>query len=166
MDYIVDLEAFHGPLDLLLYLIDKNELDIYDIPIATITDQYMEYLQDTGEYDLDILGDFLIMASYLLNLKSRLLLPGLKGQEEETDEEEAIESREELVQRLLQYKKIKKVAGLLMERQSGECQRIFFRDTIFQAEEKEEIWATIGALTRAYQSVLVVNDAGDSFTIP
>ncbi|MEN6461854.1 MAG: segregation/condensation protein A [Syntrophomonas sp.] len=165
MDYIVDLEAFHGPLDLLLYLIDKNELDIYDIPIAAITDQYMEYLKDTGEYDLEVLGDFLIMASYLLNLKSRLLLPGLKGEAENT-EEEALDPREELVQRLLEYKRIKKVAELLMERQSGECKRIFFRDVIFQAEEKEEIWASIAALTRAYQSVFCANDPRNVFTIP
>jgi segregation and condensation protein A len=165
MDYIVDLEAFHGPLDLLLYLIDKNELDIYDIPIASITDQYMEYLKVTGEYDLEVLGDFLIMASYLLNLKSRLLLPGLKG-ETENAVEEALDPREELVQRLLEYKRIKKVAELLMERQSGECKRIYFRDVIFQAEEKEEIWASIAALTRAYQSVFLTNDPRDFFTIP
>lgn len=166
MDYIVDLEAFHGPLDLLLYLIDKNELDIYDIPIASITDQYMEYLQDTGEYDLEVLGDFLIMASYLLNLKSRLLLPGVKGQEAENEDEESLDPREELVRRLLEYKRIKKMAELLMERQTGECKRIFFRDVIYQAEEKEEIWATIGALTRAYKAAFRVNDANDSFTIP
>ncbi|MFY9324044.1 MAG: segregation/condensation protein A, partial [Syntrophomonadaceae bacterium] len=75
MTYLVDIEAFHGPLDLLLFLIEKNELDIYDIPIAFITDQYLQYLQTTGEFDLEKMGEFLIMTTYLLNLKSRLLLP-------------------------------------------------------------------------------------------
>ena len=75
MTYLVDIEAFHGPLDLLLFLIEKNELDVYDIPIAFITDQYLQYLETTGEFDLENMGEFLVMATYLLNLKSRLLLP-------------------------------------------------------------------------------------------
>ncbi|MGI5922263.1 MAG: segregation and condensation protein A, partial [Syntrophomonadaceae bacterium] len=155
MEYIVDLEAFHGPLDLLLYLVERHELDIYDIPIASITDQYMEHLHHTGAYDLDILGDFLIMASYLLNLKSKMLLPRLKNQEARDEEENIEDPREELVQKLLEYKKIKQMAEILAERQNGEYQRVFFRDTVYQTEEKEEIVASIGALTRAYQAVLV-----------
>jgi segregation and condensation protein A len=66
--YVVDLEAFHGPLDLLLYLIDRNEVDIYDIPISDITEQYLQHLQLSGDSDLENLGSFLSMASYLLNL--------------------------------------------------------------------------------------------------
>lgn len=166
MDYIVDLEVFHGPLDLLLYLIDKNEVDIYDIPIAAITDQYMQYLQETGDYDLDILGDFLIMASYLLNLKSKLLLPGLKGQTAENDEEEITDPREELVQKLLDYKKIKKAAEMLASRQDGEFKRIFFRDAVYRTEEKEEIWVSIGALTRAYKAIFNNNKPHETFNMP
>jgi len=67
MSYLVNLDKFYGPLDLLLYLLEKEEMDIYDIPIALIADQYMEYIQTTGRIDLDNIGDFLIMASYLLN---------------------------------------------------------------------------------------------------
>ena len=86
MAYLVDLEAFHGPLDLLLYLIEKNEVELDDIPVAVITEQYMHYLSVTGDYDLERMGDFLLMASYLLNLKSKLLLPRAimsEGEEEE-----------------------------------------------------------------------------------
>lgn len=151
MDYVVDLEAFHGPLDLLLYLIEKNEIDIYDIPMAAITDQYMEYLQLTGEYDLDRLGDFLIMASYLLNLKSRMLLPQRQPEAEEEGESE--DPREELVQKLLDYRKIKQAAEFLAARDSGEAPRVFFREAVYEWEEREEIIASISALARAYRAV-------------
>ena len=77
MNYLVNLDKFYGPLDLLLYLIEKEELDIYDIPVALITDQDIKYLDTTGREDLENIGDFLIMASYLLNLKSRMLLPDI-----------------------------------------------------------------------------------------
>lgn len=107
MTYVVDLEAFHGPMDLLLYLIEKDEINIYDIPIASISDQYISYLSGGNINDLDNLGDFLLMASYLLNLKSRMLLPK-PVVEINTEEAEEIDPREELVQRLLDYKGIRK----------------------------------------------------------
>ena len=99
MPYVVALEAFHGPLDLLLYLIEENQLDIYDIPIAAITDQYLAYLADTGDWDLDRLGEFMVMASYLLQLKSRMLLPRRHLPQYEPEENTA--DPEELVQKLL-----------------------------------------------------------------
>lgn len=133
MSYVVDLDAFHGPLDLLLYLIDKNELDIYDIPIADITGQYMDYLQETGDFDLDRLGDFLSMASYLLNLKSKMLLPGTAGEGEDSQEE--TDPRTELVQKLLEYKRYKKAAEQLASKQAGDTPRVFYRD----GEEIKEI---------------------------
>lgn len=126
MSYVVDLDAFHGPLDLLLYLIDKNELDIYDIPIADITGQYMNYLQETGDFDLERLGDFLSMASYLLNLKSKMLLPGTTGEDEDGTEE--ADPRAELVEKLLEYKRYKKAAEQLASKQAGEVPRVFYRD--------------------------------------
>src|SRR5690554_275758 len=104
MTYMVDLDTFHGPLDLLLYLVEKNQVDIYDIPIAVISEQYIAHLQDSGNLDLDRMSDFLIMASYLLNLKSRLMLP--EGIIEESEEgEETLDPRQELVEKLLAYKK-------------------------------------------------------------
>lgn len=158
MAYIVDLDAFHGPMDLLLYLIEKNEVDIYDIPVAVISDQYLGYLQSTGDLELERLGDFLLMASYLLNLKSRMLLPR-HGLEEE--EEADLDPREELVRSLLDYKKYKKVADYLLARQSGELKRVFFRNNI-EIANKEEIVADLKVLFRSYQNLLREKLVADS----
>lgn len=164
-EYVVDLEAFHGPLDLLLYLIDKNEIDIYDIPVAAITDQYIEHLHLTGEYRLENMGDFLIMASYLLNLKSRMLLPQRGTRQEEDDSGESEDPREELVQKLLDYRMIKQVAEYLAERECGEKKRVFFRPVQYITEEREEITASLSALTRAFRALQ--QRAGEpSYTIP
>ncbi len=103
--YRVELSAFQGPLDLLLYLIQKDEIDVYDIPIAQITDQYLRYLAVIQALDLDTAGDFLVMAATLMRIKARLLLP---VQPEETLEEE--DPRAELVRRLLEYKRFKEAA--------------------------------------------------------
>ena len=118
MPYVVALEAFHGPLDLLLYLIEENQLDIYDIPIATITDQYLAYLADTGDWDLDRLGEFMVMASYLLQLKSRMLLPRRHLPQYEPEEEYS-RSQGELVQKLLSYKRFRQVAQYLARLEQG-----------------------------------------------
>ena len=102
MNYVVSLEAFHGPLDLLLFLIEKNQVDIYDIPIARMSDQFIDYLQQAGQYDLEIIGDFLVMATYLLQLKSRMLLPVSAVKSDEADAEgEDIDPRAELMERLI-----------------------------------------------------------------
>lgn len=153
MTYVVDLEAFHGPMDLLLYLIEKDEINIYDIPIARISDQYISYLQGSGIGDLDNLGDFLLMASYLLNLKSRMLLP--RPLAELTNEEiDEIDPREELVQRLLDYKRYKEAAISLGERQAGELDRIFYRNTTDELLGPEEIVTDMGSLLKAYRALL------------
>ena len=96
----VKLQVFEGPLDLLLHLIDKNKVDIYDIPIVEITDQYMEYVRAMDNSDLDVMSEFLLMATTLLDIKSRMLLP---REEKEEDGEEAEDPRAELVQQLLEY---------------------------------------------------------------
>mgnify|MGYP000894067078 FL=1 len=98
--YSVKLDAFEGPLDLLLHLIRKNEVDIYDIPIALITRQYLDYLKLMKELNLDLAGDFLVMATTLLQIKSRMLLPVLDPDEGEEEQEDP---RAELVRRLLEY---------------------------------------------------------------
>ena len=95
----VKLEVFEGPLDLLLHLIEKNKIDIYDIPIAEITDQYMEYVNQMKTADLDTMSDFLLVAAQLINIKSRMLLP-----KEEKENGEEIDPREDLVKRLIEYK--------------------------------------------------------------
>ena len=104
------LEIFEGPLDLLLHLIEKDKIDIYDIPIAQITDQYLEYVEKLKAYDMDMASEFLVMASTLVSIKTKMLLPP------EYDEEgEEIDPREELVERLIEYKMAKALSQLLKE---------------------------------------------------
>ena len=107
--YEVNLEIFRGPLDLLLHLIRKNEVDIFDIPIATITDQYLEYLDMMKALNISVAGDFLVMASTLLHIKSRMLIPGLDEEEEDP--------RDEITRPLLEYLQLKEAAGDLSERE-------------------------------------------------
>lgn len=153
MTYLVDIEAFHGPLDLLLFLIEKNELNIYDIPIAFITDQYLQYLQATGEFDLENMGEFLVMATYLLNLKSRLLLP--RNEESRSDDqEEEIDPREELVQKLLDYKRFKEAGEQLLQRELGLIERIYYREVPEEPVRDEELVVDLTALIKAYRSVI------------
>jgi len=127
MNYKVKLEIFEGPLDLLLYLIKKNEVDIYNIPIAEVTNQYLEYLNLFKLMDLDIAGDFLVMASTLMHIKSKMLLPQ-EEQDEEIEEEE--DPRQELVNKLLEYRKFKQVTNRL-KRLESEQLKIFTRKTSF-----------------------------------
>ncbi len=111
-DYKVRLDVFEGPLDLLLYLIKKDEVDIYDIPIGKITEQYMEYLNVIRIMDLDIAGEFIVMASTLMLIKSRMLLP---EDERPDEEEEDDDPRWDLVRQLVEYKKFKDSALYLHE---------------------------------------------------
>jgi len=113
MSYQVRLEVFEGPLDLLLYLIKKNEVSIFDIPIAQITEQYLEYLELMEILDLNISGEFLVMAATLIHIKSKMLLPP----EEIVQEEEEEDPRIELVKRLLEYSRFKEVALALREKE-------------------------------------------------
>lgn len=130
MTYKVKLEVFEGPLDLLLYLIKKEELNIYDIPVARITDQYLEYLELMQLLDLDIAGEFLVMAATLMHIKSRMLLPP----DETAEDEEEQDPRAELVRRLLEYKKFKEAASQLAHMES-QHKHLFPRVAPFPAEE-------------------------------
>ena len=112
-DYKVQLEVFEGPLDLLLYLIKKEEVDIYNIPIERITTQYMEYLSLMRMLDLNIAGEFIVMAATLMMIKSRMLLP--VEERPELEEEEGEDPRWDLVRQLIEYKKFKDAAGRLEE---------------------------------------------------
>ena len=106
----VKLPVFEGPLDLLMHLIEKNKIDIYDIPIVEITDQYLEYVRQMDHEDMDVTSEFLVMAATLLDIKSRMLLPREKDEEDSEEEEDP---REELVRRLLEYKMYKYLSGEL-----------------------------------------------------
>ncbi len=124
-DYKVKLEVFEGPLDLLLYLIKRDEIDIYDISLERITRQYLEYLQAFKELQIDIAGEFVVMAANLIYLKSRSLLP-LDQQPPEEDVEED-DPRWDLIRQLIEYKKFKEAAAQLHDR-ALEQERIFTRD--------------------------------------
>lgn len=113
MSLSVKLEMFEGPLDLLLHLIEKAEVDIYDIPIAEITQQYLEYLDLMQEMDLEVASEFLVMAATLVEIKSKMLLP--KPKKEDSSEPD-IDPREELVQKLIEYKKYKEFTLLLKDK--------------------------------------------------
>lgn len=121
----VKLEVFEGPLDLLLHLIDKNKIDIYDIPIVEITSQYMEYIRSMKHEDLNVMSEFLVMAATLLDIKCRMLLP-----KEVTEEGEEKDPRQELVEQLLQYKMYKFIACELKERESGYDQVMYKNPTV------------------------------------
>ena len=114
MPYKVKLESFEGPLDLLLYLIKKNEVDIYDIPISKITRQYLEYIEIIQLLDLEAASDFILMAATLMRIKAQMLLPKPSIEEEVQDVEDP---RQELVYRLLEYKRFKDVAAELGEKE-------------------------------------------------
>lgn len=129
MDTSVKLEIFEGPLDLLLHLIKKNEVSITDIPIATITEQYLATLEVMQSLSLDVAGEFLVMAATLVHIKSRTLLP---PEEEEVEDDEEGDPKEELVRRLLEYQRFKEAA------QSLESQEILRRDVFTRPSEAPE----------------------------
>jgi segregation and condensation protein A len=155
VSYVVRLDSFEGPLDLLLYLIQREEMDIYDIPIARITEQYLRHIDLMEKLDLHPAGEFLVMAATLMRIKARLLLP-VQRPGEETEED----PRHELVQRLLEYKKFKEAARKLEEREA-ERLRSFTRplDPGLVEEMKsygDEITfeVSLGEMMKALQSVL------------
>lgn len=119
----VKLQAFEGPLDLLLHLIEKAEVDIYDIPIAEITDQYLQYISMMEIHDLEVSSEFLVMAATLLEIKSKMLLPKPKKEENGAD---SIDPREELIQKLIEYKKYKE-ASLELKDKLGIYEKVFYK---------------------------------------
>ena len=132
MSYKVKLPLFEGPLDLLLYLVKKDHLNIYDIPIAKVTEQYLEYLNLMQLLDVNVAGEFLVMAATLMQIKSRMLLPAEVVPEEQVETEDP---RAELVRRLLEYEKFKEIAQTLREREASQ-QEVFKRPKI---ENKQEL---------------------------
>ena len=129
--YNIKIPEFEGPLDLLLHLIRENKVDIYDIPISLITGQYLQYIEFMKELDLEIAGEFLVMAATLIQIKSRMLLPP----DEEAPPEELEDPRFELVQRLLEYQAYKDAASILKEREEASL-KIFGRQPSELEEEK------------------------------
>ena len=153
------LQVFEGPLDLLLHLIEKNKIDIYDIPIAEITDQYISYVDEMKRQDMDVMSEFLVMAATLLSIKAKMLLPV----EEVEDEEEDLDPRAELVQQLLEYKMYKCMAAELRDRQLA-AGHVFYKEPtipteVLKYEEPVDVDELVSDLTlqrlnAIFQSVL------------
>ncbi|MDK2919098.1 MAG: segregation and condensation protein [Candidatus Petromonas sp.] len=116
MDYKIKLETFEGPFDLLFHLIEKNEIDIYNIPISKITSQYLDYVDKIKELDMEIASEFLVMAATLLEIKSKMLLPNPVEEQLEFDVK-GVDPRRDLVMKLIEYKKYKDIAELLKHRE-------------------------------------------------
>lgn len=158
MDMTVKLQVFEGPLDLLLHLLDKNKVNIYDIPIVEITRQYMEYIKEMKRHDLNVVSEFLVMAATLLDIKSRMLLPA-----KEEEEEEQEDPRAELVQQLLEYKMYKCISYELKDRQV-DAGRVMFKEPTIPPEvaayeepiDLEELVGdtTLAKLNDIFQSIM------------
>ena len=169
-DYRIKLQVFEGPLDLLLFLIRKNELDIYDIPIESVTRQYIDALHAMQQLDLDVAGEFFVMAATLMEIKSRLLLPkGLHAVDPNADDEE-VDPRWELVHQLLQYKKFKEaaatLAGLVETRQNLLVRHVSTlaasdADRPLKGVDRIELWNTFNIVLRRLAEKLVVGEIHD-----
>jgi segregation and condensation protein A len=159
MDYQVDLDTFRGPLDLLLYLVKRQEVDVCDIPIARITEQFLEYLRVLELIDVERAGDFLVMAATLMEIKSKLLLPRGEGQAaEEAD------PRLELVRQLMEYKQFKEAAALLEARAERQLYRVprqpveapVTPDPARQPLRAVELWDLVSAFGRLMRETLAL----------
>ena len=166
-DYPVKLANFEGPLDLLLHLIKNSQVSVYDIPITLITDQYLDYLDLMQELDLDVAGEFLVMASTLIHIKSRLLVPRLETETDANDEEDP---RDALVRRLLEHQKFKAAAELLHERQivrSAQWTRPDSRVEDIAGEPFErELEVDLFSLLQAFQSVMARSRERPTMLLP
>lgn len=169
-DYRIKLQVFEGPLDLLLFLIRKNELDIYDIPIESVTRQYVEVLRTMQRLDLDVAGEFFVMAATLMEIKSRMLLPKGEHAVDPEAEEEDLDPRWELVHQLIQYRRFKEaaaeLAGLatahadLIDRQ-GPTRALEAGDRPLQAVDRIELWNAFNLVLRRLAEKLVVGEIHD-----
>ena len=149
-DYTIQLEIFEGPLDLLLHLIRKQEVDIYDIPIAKITDQYLRYIQVMKDLNITVAGEFVAMAATLIHIKSQLLLPS----DPTVVEEEEDDPRQQLVQQLLEYERFQKAAHMLYELETVELSVWSRGESEFEEEEQEAVSATLYDMVHAFHEVV------------
>ncbi|WP_050180764.1 segregation/condensation protein A [Domibacillus robiginosus] len=153
MEYKVKIDSFEGPLDLLLHLIGQLEIDIYDIPVSEITNQYLLYVNTMQQLELDVASEYLVMAATLIAMKSRSLLPDHSEEEEDFVEEE--DPREELARRLMEYKKYKEAAGRLHELEE-ERTKLFSRppaDQLFGSNEEGPLNVSLFDMLGAFQKM-------------
>ncbi len=156
MSYTIKLPVFEGPFDLLLHLIRVNEMDIHDIQVAEITSQYLAFLDLMRELDLDVAGDFLVMAATLLHLKTRILLPVPPDPEDQEEEIDEILSAKELVRQLVEYRRFKEAASVLRvyEDQAGKTLYRTVAPPAPPQPEEEELTADLDILYKAFARVL------------
>ena len=167
MTYQCELDMFEGPLDLLLHLIKEEKMDIYDIPIAQITRQYFEYMDMLRELNLDVVGEYLVMAAELTKIKSRMLLPVEPKTGDEVDPEDGEDPREELARRLQEYRRYKGAAFELRKREYDQ-QQIFYRGSEIEVEELENetmVEANIFDLLTAFRDILKKQVARPTYEI-
>lgn len=148
MSIEVHLEIFEGPLDLLLFLIKKNDLDVYNIPIAQITREYLEYLDLMKELNLDMAGEFLVLAATLMGIKAKTLLPS-----QETEENEGPDPRAELVAKLVEYQKFKQAAAFL-EKRADDFKDVFYRGVPHFDDSEKSLSISMFDLVSALREVL------------
>ena len=166
-EYKVQLDSFAGPLDLLLYLVRKEEVDIYDIPVSRVTQQYIQYIEMLKMLDIDLAGEFLVMAATLMEIKSVMLLP--KPELDEAGEGDIQDPRAELVRQLLEYKKFKDAANLLQDAAEERKLRFTRSDTILekikpmQEPELDLDQVSIWTLLEAFDSILQATGQYDSY---
>ena len=159
-DYRVNLDIFAGPLDLLLYLVRKEEVDIYDIPIAKITDQYIRYIEMLKSLDIDLAGSFLVMAATLMQIKSAMLLPRAEPESALGQDDDLTDPRAELIRQLLEYKKFKDAANLLNAAADEQRERFSRPDSIIaqlKPRTEPEIdleQASVWDLLEAFDSIM------------
>ena len=151
MDYRVELDVFNGPMDLLLYLLKRDELDIYDIPIARITDEYLRYLRLMQDMDIAVASEFLVMAAQLIEIKSKMLLP--PDPVADGAEAEGEDPRNELIKQLLEHQKFKAAAQMLWSRSTVE-QAVYVRAPIETDKANPEVSAGVFDLLKVFQEIL------------
>jgi segregation and condensation protein A len=161
MSYTVALDAFHGPLDLLLYLVKRHEVDVLDIPVATIADQFLDHVRVVRELDVELAGEFLVMAATLVEIKSRMLLPA----DAHAEEEEQSDPRRELVKQLLEYRKFKDAAAALEERAEARGTRLSRHEPPEAAApgapavKPVELWDLVSAFARLMRETQALQPA-------
>ncbi len=165
MAYNIKLDVFEGPLDLLLHLIKENEMEIYDISIATITEQYFEYLDLMKNINLELAGDFLVMASTLTYIKSKMLLP--VHEDEIEDDELGVDPRDELVRKLIEYKKFKEASYKLREREMTQSQIFARRPNDEDTPDNSELLLEVSVfeLIKSFNSALERMGGGEEYTV-
>lgn len=153
MDYNIKIQEFEGPMDLLLHLITKNEIDIFDIPIYKITEQYIEYINQFKEYNMDLSSEFILMSAELIHIKSKMLLPP-----EENDEGEEIDPREELAQKIYEYKIYKEIS-IFLKGKEEDYLKVYYKDPEYITSNYTQITQiNISQLSKAFKHVLSLNN--------